>query len=983
LYLFSSLFYAQDASQIDSLKNNLRHGVHDTIVANSYFELALYFKKKDPDSCVYYLTELNAYATKNHSSLGHYYYYGLRAGYYQLFKGEKEDTYKFIIENLEKNLKYAKKTNNPSYICKSYDRLAQEYSRGGNASKGLESAKKSLAIAKENKLWKEQAYVNSILGEIYHQDMKKEEQALQYLLQSDSIYQANNYKGIDRGFTSVSIGDIYKSLEKYDESMSYYNKAKELFKESEYQTMYVLGRIASLENKMKNHQKAIDLMLNCIAFYKKNNYPLKEAGFCQGISEMYFDANQKYNAFKYANLSLKIRKENKSNYGIMLSYISLAKLRLKNNEPAKSYLLAKNGFQKANELASITEQKEALEILQRSAAKLKKYKEAYNYLVDYNVFKDSISKNESLAKTKELEAKYSNQKKEREIALLKSEKKITELKNKSSRKLLLAGLGILSLVALSFFFLYKNRKKASKKLRELDKAKSSFFTNISHEFRTPLTLISGTIQKELTHKDLTESKRASFEMIQRNSKSLLSLVNQLLDISKVESATLKLSVSQSDLLTFTGVLSDSFTDLAKQKNINYQVYYKPTAIKTWYDKQVIEKILVNLLANAFKYTPIKGKVISSAEIVGKSFHFEIKNTGKPLTTNEIKRIFNRFYQIDDKASGTGIGLSLVKELVKLHKGTVQVKNLDDKWIVFTLQIPINLEAYKHKEVQENTEYIESIPSLNNKKNTSEQTEQLIENSTDKPLLLIVDDHADIRKFLGDLFKESYQILKARNGQEGIDIALEQIPDLIISDIMMPVKNGIELCNTLKVDERTSHIPIIILTAKKGEEHTIKGIQTGADDYMTKPFNNELLQLKVKKLLENVKKLQKRYSQELILKPTDIAISSVDELFLEKLQTVIDTSLVESSFSTNDFCHAVNMSRMQLHRKIKALFGITTTQFIRNQRLKLAKDLLQNSDVNISQIAYEVGFNDPTYFSKCFKEVYDCTPTEYVKKHKDV
>jgi len=258
------------------------------------------------------------------------------------------------------------------------------------------------------------------------------------------------------------------------------------------------------------------------------------------------------------------------------------------------------------------------------------------------------------------------------------------------------------------------------------------------------------------------------------------------------------------------------------------------------------------------------------------------------------------------------------------------------------------------------------------------TENSFDEKENNPILLIVDDNADIRTYVSSLFESTYTILKAKNGQEGIDLAIERIPDIIISDIMMPVKTGIDLCNMLKVDERTSHIPIILLTAKAGEEHEIKGIKTGADDYVTKPFNEELLKTRVEKLIENRKKLQLRYSQEVILRPKDITITSVDEQFLERLQKVLDNKLLESSFSIENFSKAVGMSRMQLHRKLKALTGLSASEFIRSQRLKLAAQLLKKSEINVSQVGYSVGFNDHAYFSKCFKEMYHCTPSEYVK-----
>ncbi|MGB5700783.1 response regulator transcription factor, partial [Muriicola sp.] len=248
-----------------------------------------------------------------------------------------------------------------------------------------------------------------------------------------------------------------------------------------------------------------------------------------------------------------------------------------------------------------------------------------------------------------------------------------------------------------------------------------------------------------------------------------------------------------------------------------------------------------------------------------------------------------------------------------------------------------------------------------------------------PILLLVEDNTDLITLLTDTFKNEYKVLTANNGEEGINTALEMVPDIIVSDVMMPIKDGVELTKTLKKDERTSHIPIVLLTAKAGDENKLIGIDVGADDYMTKPFNQKILVSKVENLIALRKKLRSRYSQEVILKPKDIAISSVDEQFLEKVQKVLDQNLVESSFTIDAFSEAVHMSRMQLHRKLKALTGLSASEFVRSQRLKLAASILKKSDINISEVGYRVGFNDPAYFAKCFKEAYNCTPSQFVNQ----
>jgi signal transduction histidine kinase/DNA-binding response OmpR family regulator len=598
------------------------------------------------------------------------------------------------------------------------------------------------------------------------------------------------------------------------------------------------------------------------------------------------------------------------------------------------------------------------------------FEEAYNLKLD-------LVKKENQELTKSLEAKYQTEKKEQEITLLKSQNIVVEQQKTNQRNLLLGGIGLTSIAGLFFFFLYRNRHKTTQKLKELDSFKSRLFANISHEFRTPLTLISGPIDKRLSQKELNEEDRTEFTMIQRNSSRLLNLVNQLLDLSKLESGHLKLKVVQGDLSLFLKALASSFQHTANQKQIDYNIEIAEIN-HAWFDKDVIEKTIVNLLSNAFKYTPEGGHITFSASIIDNHAIFYIENDSQQFTKTQIDHIFNRFYQIDENAQGVGIGLSLVKELVILSHGTISVENASSNSIAFSVSLPILKTQFKAEELVEESFEPSVIESKNYLVEVNHHSPQEIDE--DLPILLIVDDHEDIRNFITSAFKNTYQVVEAMDGERGVAKAIELIPDIIISDVMMPKLNGFQLAEKLKQDERTCHIPIILLTAKADDADRFMGLETGADDYMVKPFKLKGLETRVKNLITSREKLRERYSHEIVLRPKDIAITNFDEQFLEKVQDVLDTKLVESTFNTEDFSKAVGLSRMQLHRKIKALTGLTASEFIRSQRLKLAAQLLKTSDINVSQIGYTVGFNDHSYFAKCFKEAYKCTPTDYAKKH---
>ena len=610
------------------------------------------------------------------------------------------------------------------------------------------------------------------------------------------------------------------------------------------------------------------------------------------------------------------------------------------------------------------------------------YAETGNYQLGYNYYKKAYNLRKDIVResnditTRQLEAKFQAKEKEQVIALLKSEKQTATQQKINQRNLFIAAIAITSISGLFFFFLFRNNHKTTKKLKELDDFKSKLFANISHEFRTPLTLISGPIDKRLTDSNLKGEDRNEFEMIQRNSDRLLNLVTQLLDLSKLESGHLKLKVAEGNLSVLLKSMASAFQHKALQKQIDYSINIEEID-KVWFDKDVIEKTVINLLSNAFKYTPENGKIKLFAVVIGNKLELHIENDSNVLTKEQINNIFNRFYQADENTEGVGIGLSLVKEIVNLSYGSITVDNTSANTIVFKVYLPILKSQFKPEDLAETS--IE-IPTLEQKERAIEiekESQPVIDENL--PILLVVDDSEDIRAFIKSAFKNNYQVVEASDGEIGVEKAIALVPDIIISDVMMPKLNGFQLSETLKKDERTCHIPIILLTAKTEDADRFIGLETGADDYITKPFKIKALETRVKNLISSRLKLRERYSQELILKPTDITISNFDAQFLEKVNTVIDKNIAEPSFSTEDFSKAVGMSRMQLHRKLKALTGLSATEFVRSQRLKLAADLLKKSDANVSEIGYSVGFNDHSYFTKCFKDMYGCTPTEFISR----
>lgn len=518
-------------------------------------------------------------------------------------------------------------------------------------------------------------------------------------------------------------------------------------------------------------------------------------------------------------------------------------------------------------------------------------------------------------------------------------------------------------------------KKAliSDKIKEMNDTRTKLYTNISHEFRTPLTLINGPVENQLNKKNIAPKDKTDLLLIKKNANRLLHLVNQMLDISMLDAGHLKINYQKGNLHALLTQLIASYSYKAQEKNITLISSIQKKLSKSYFDEEVIDKITSNLLSNAVKYTPNNGKISVTATQDAKNIFISVSNTIENAHLKNTDKFFDRFYQQNANSEGVGVGLALVKELINVINGSIVV-NKKDNQIVFNVSLPllITLET----DIKKNTSVIETENyTLEPKLATPASNTPLAL----KESLLIVEDNDELRSFITSLFNTAYTIIEAKNGKEGIKKALQHVPDIIISDIMMPFVSGIEVCNQLKTNEITSHIPIILLTAKSGDANEIKGLQTGAEAYITKPFNIEKLKLTVKNLIENRQILKNKFKDSFIIEP-ELAVNTTENEFLKRLKNVIEKNITNPDFKTEQFCKEMLMSRMQLHRKLKSLTNMTTSEFLRLQRLKLALPLLQQNQLNTSEIAFKVGYNSASYFVKSFKEVYGCPPKEYTGKN---
>ncbi|MBE9488896.1 MAG: response regulator, partial [Bacteroidetes bacterium] len=564
----------------------------------------------------------------------------------------------------------------------------------------------------------------------------------------------------------------------------------------------------------------------------------------------------------------------------------------------------------------------------------------------------------------------------------------SRLRKKNQEKNLFLIIGLLMLLVVVAYFQVSRRFAATerKRLKEVNQLKNTLFTNITHEFRTPLTVIKGMTDsiKSNLENNQDDDLENSLDLIDRNSDGLLHLINEMLDLAKIESGSMELNLVQADSIPFSKYLTQSFHSLAEEKDIDFSVHCEIEHLEMDLDVNKFTAIVTNLLSNAIKFTSQGGKVDVHIDKIQENntnlFSLKVRDSGLGITKEEQLHIFDKFYQVDSSSSklqkGTGIGLSLVKEFVELMNGTIEVESARGKGSIFSVKIPITNNA-----VQSDGSELISASSISKSNSVLFDTiegQSLNEVDKNLPLVLIVEDNIDVAHYIKTCLKEKYQTLHANNGVIGIEMALEKIPDIIISDVMMPEKDGFEVCASLKTDELTDHIPIIMLTAKATFEDRLTGLSHGADAYLTKPFEKAELLTRIDQLILLRKKMLSKFEKTGIDRLLNKNVKNSETKFLNKNITVIHDNMTQTDFGSVQLALQLHLSESQLYRKLKATSGKSTAVFIRSIRLQKGKELIQTTNKTISEVAYDVGFNDPSYFSRAFKEEFGHAPSAISK-----
>ncbi len=830
-------------------------------------------------------------------------------------------------------------------------------------------------------------------------------QSLEYYQTAMTIHQeAKNWRAVADCCDALS--EVYLSMEDDEQALYYIEKSFTFWEKSGTKILksHLLFRKGKVYMLKEDYETALQYLNQSLFWVKKENQAIESANHYFNLGTCYEKLNRQDSALVFFQEALIVSRESNELFIKSMTLKNLGSIHFKQGNTDQAIAELDEALKVATDSGNKELEMEASEVLYRIYKSLNFNDQALNYLETTRSLQDSLFNEKNVKKIARLEADYQFEQEKQQIAFERKQEIQEQQKFQHILYTILA-VAILFIVAAVWYNRSKQRanehlsklneelkeqktviEAQKEKLEELDEAKSRFFTNISHEFRTPLTIISGMIEQIKAKPDVWLDKGT--QMIKQNSDNLLHLVNQILNLRKLESQNMEVNLVQGDVFQYLRYITESYQSYAQNKGIQLHFLAAQSSIQMDYDSDKLLRIISNLLSNAIKFTPYDGNIYfhidQKSEKDGQWLQIRIEDTGDGIPKDRLANIFDRFYQVDDsstrKGEGTGIGLALTRELVKLLNGKIEVQSEIGKGTIFFVKLPITTNSIIKDEASTLLEKDETImpPTVfagEPPSKTTAATEVLLpfESESSLPNLLIVEDNPDVIQFLVACLEDEYQLHIARNGQEGIDEAIEQIPDLIVSDVMMPEKDGFELCDTLKQDERTSHIPIILLTAKADLDSRISGLERGADAYLTKPFEQKELLIRLKKLLELRKRLQERY-KTFDFKPFEEENpTSREDAFLIKVQKLIEENISDDNFGNVQLAKKMNLSESQLYRKIKALTDKSPVPFIRSVRLYKGKELLQSTEMNVSEVAYEVGFTDPAYFSRVFSKEFNISP----------
>ncbi len=849
--------------------------------------------------------------------------------------------------NGEAALKLAQKLSFHKGIAGAQIWLAMNYQMTGQNEAAIRHALSAEAIAEKHGFTGLVAESNRTLGVIYT-DLDDLSQAEEYYTKAVKYAEMSGDYGLQaRGLNGL--GDIELRRKKYDEGLKRFFQSLALAREHS-MTFYlpvILSNIGASYGSYFNNTALQEKYFNeALAAARKSGNRYAEASILANLGQLYTKTGRYRQSEAYLHQSLKINQESGIKNGTQKVYLKLVELSMKQND-----------FPKVKQ-----------------------------YIDEYYNLRNTLLNEEKSKQIVRLEEQFKSAKKEQKIQLLEQEKRLQI----ASKNFWIIGSLLLFVATVIIYYLQQSRNRKSKQLldvqktlirqlEETDLLKSRFFANISHEFRTPLSLILAPVEEMLNAGKSSGNDQKTLNLVKRNANRLLDLVNQLLDLSKLEAGKMNLQVRQGNLEEWLRILATSFDSLAEAKKIAFTTHFDLPQPEVWFDRDKLEKIMSNILFNAFKFTESGGSVTLSLRTSDDHSELRIRlaDTGAGISEEDLPHVFSPFYQVrrtmDDGQPGTGLGLAMVSELVKLHRGKLDLTSKPGEGTVIEIALPVSREKLDFAEVVA----AESEPVVSKNANGKHSgTVKMEPNTQAEECILIVEDNQELRQFIARVFHDQFRVITANDGQEGLKTAMDTMPDIIISDVMMPGMDGIELTRHIRENELTSHIPVLLLTAKSDQESRMDGLRTGADEYLAKPFSTDELRVRVGNLISLRKKMAARYRKEIVSGPPEERVPSADDRFVANLRAAIEANMGNASYSVEQLAEEMCLSRTQLFRKVKALFDISPNELINDIRLQRAAVLIRSKADSLTQISYSVGFSEQSYFAKRFRKKYGVSPSEY-------